>query len=336
MLADGWVDTFRFKHPEREKAFTCWNSLTEARRGNFGTRIDYCVVSATMKEAVKEAEVWQHVHGSDHCPVALNLDVSKMMLLTPTFSPRESHHSTAAIRAPTCTRAMKHLEEQPKLTGFFGNTAVASTTTIDKKKDVSSFIETSSPMKTKEVVPPLKVKDVTPSKRSRPTDSAASITSQQQRDLTSFFVKPPPVKKINLASSPPPKAKIEKEYQVPESVLEAIREADALEAQQHADNLKNKLKDNIVLEPKHDRNQSELPKKPVVSAFDRLLKPLPPPLCAGHQEPCREFTVNKTGPNQGKKFYLCARPVGPSHEKHGEWRCDTFIWKNALAKKHMK
>lgn len=33
-------------------------------------------------------------------------------------------------------------------------------------------------------------------------------------------------------------------------------------------------------------------------------------LCDGHREPCKEWTVKKPGPNKGKRFYLCARPVG--------------------------
>jgi AP endonuclease-2 len=49
------------------------------------------------------------------------------------------------------------------------------------------------------------------------------------------------------------------------------------------------------------------------------------PACAVHGEPCREWTVRKAGPNRGRQFYLCARPVGPPTDK--EARCNHFEWK---------
>ena len=70
------------------------------------------------------------------------------------------------------------------------------------------------------------------------------------------------------------------------------------------------------------------------TAWQSLLKPLTPPLCTVHGEPTKEWTVNKTGPNKGKRFYLCARPLAPGWGAAGEggkgavgeWRCDYFKW----------
>ncbi|KAF8493169.1 hypothetical protein F5888DRAFT_1591341, partial [Russula emetica] len=57
-----------------------------------------------------------------------------------------------------------------------------------------------------------------------------------------------------------------------------------------------------------------------------------PPLCTVHREPAKEFRVNKCGPNKGKTFYLCARPVGLGYDKgrHGrlvnhQYKCNLFI-----------
>ena len=36
-----FVDAFRFLHPRREKAYTCWNESEGARKNNFGSRLDY-------------------------------------------------------------------------------------------------------------------------------------------------------------------------------------------------------------------------------------------------------------------------------------------------------
>jgi len=62
----------------------------------------------------------------------------------------------------------------------------------------------------------------------------------------------------------------------------------------------------------------------------------PPPLCTIHREPAKEFRVNKRGPNKGKTFYLCARPVGPGYDKgrherlreevDHQYKCDFFMW----------
>ncbi|OBW64294.1 MAG: Uncharacterized protein AUREO_056420 [Aureobasidium pullulans] len=52
------------------------------------------------------------------------------------------------------------------------------------------------------------------------------------------------------------------------------------------------------------------------------------PLCEGHEEPCKSMQTKKKGENQGRSFWMCARPLGPSgnKEKGTQWRCPTFIW----------
>lgn len=54
------------------------------------------------------------------------------------------------------------------------------------------------------------------------------------------------------------------------------------------------------------------------------------PLCEGHSEPCKSMLTKKKGYNQGRSFWMCARPLGPSGEKDrtagSQWRCPTFIW----------
>ncbi|XP_036127452.1 DNA-(apurinic or apyrimidinic site) endonuclease 2 isoform X1 [Molossus molossus] len=52
--------------------------------------------------------------------------------------------------------------------------------------------------------------------------------------------------------------------------------------------------------------------------------PLPMPLCGGHREPCVMRTVKKPGPNQGRHFYMCSRPRGPSTDPSS--RCNFFLW----------
>ncbi|KAK9830303.1 hypothetical protein WJX72_010878 [[Myrmecia] bisecta] len=46
------------------------------------------------------------------------------------------------------------------------------------------------------------------------------------------------------------------------------------------------------------------------------------PSCKGHKEPCVIRKVKKPGPNQGRLFYVCARPDGPPPIG----RCNHFEW----------
>ena len=54
--------------------------------------------------------------------------------------------------------------------------------------------------------------------------------------------------------------------------------------------------------------------------------PPPAPLCKGHKEPCVDRVVKKPGPNQGRKFWCCARGEGKAGDPNA--RCDYFLWQN--------
>lgn len=42
-------------------------------------------------------------------------------------------------------------------------------------------------------------------------------------------------------------------------------------------------------------------------AWSAILAPTPIPRCTVHNEPAKEYTVNKPGPNKGKRFFICSR-----------------------------
>lgn len=71
--AAGYIDTFRMFHKQPEE-YSWWNMRTRARERNVGWRIDYFFVSEELKDNVKDAFIWQDVHGSDHCPVGIDLE----------------------------------------------------------------------------------------------------------------------------------------------------------------------------------------------------------------------------------------------------------------------
>jgi exodeoxyribonuclease-3 len=69
----GFVDTFRHFHPNAKERYTWWSYLERGRLGNRGWRIDYICVTKNLLPRLKCAEVLDGQHGSDHCPVLLEL-----------------------------------------------------------------------------------------------------------------------------------------------------------------------------------------------------------------------------------------------------------------------
>jgi exodeoxyribonuclease-3 len=72
-LAAGFVDTFRL-FTKGNGHYTWWSHFANARARNVGWRIDYVLVSTSLKSKVTEAAIHAEVMGSDHCPVSLTLD----------------------------------------------------------------------------------------------------------------------------------------------------------------------------------------------------------------------------------------------------------------------
>lgn len=70
----GFVDTFRSKYPDQEGAYTWWTHWANSRARNVGWRIDYWLVSESIKDKVIEAKIHPDTLGSDHCPVSISID----------------------------------------------------------------------------------------------------------------------------------------------------------------------------------------------------------------------------------------------------------------------
>lgn len=69
-LGAGFIDTFRFLHPE-EVTYSWWSYRFHAREKNVGWRIDYFLTSERMKDNIESAAIHTDIFGSDHCPVEL-------------------------------------------------------------------------------------------------------------------------------------------------------------------------------------------------------------------------------------------------------------------------
>lgn len=73
VVAQDYVDTFRYLYPERTDAYSWWSNRTGARERNIGWRIDYFFISSDLVPRLVGAEIHPDVLGSDHCPVSLTL-----------------------------------------------------------------------------------------------------------------------------------------------------------------------------------------------------------------------------------------------------------------------
>ncbi|MBD3318637.1 exodeoxyribonuclease III [Candidatus Woesearchaeota archaeon] len=73
----GFIDTFR--HFTKEPGqYTWWSFRSNARARNIGWRIDYFCVSPQVKNKLQRATIHSDVHGSDHCPISIELDLTRL------------------------------------------------------------------------------------------------------------------------------------------------------------------------------------------------------------------------------------------------------------------
>ena len=136
-----FLDTFRHFWPERKEAFTCWNTKSNCRANNFGTRIDYILTCKEMQSFIVQCDIWPEIEGSDHCPVCAELKVKGK---PPTKPPLY------------CTKNFQEFSgQQQKLSAYFSShnkrkwdqeesesSSETSTAGIKKKikqKDISNF-----------------------------------------------------------------------------------------------------------------------------------------------------------------------------------------------------
>lgn len=68
----GWVDTFRSRTPDGGH-YSWWSYRPGVREKNIGWRIDYHCVNPEFAAHVKDAFILPEIHGSDHCPVGIEI-----------------------------------------------------------------------------------------------------------------------------------------------------------------------------------------------------------------------------------------------------------------------
>lgn len=307
-----FIDAFRYFHPMQESSFTCWSTLTGARKTNYGTRIDYIFASSRIiKNEFVDCVIRPDINGSDHCPVIATLRHEFISSLKPPF---------------LCTKYMPEFAgKQQKLKHFFKpcgkikeDTKVQQISTSNGNYDQSCVKMMSKNLQEK-----------------RYPDSSSFVQAKRLKtnksgstnlgNISSFFQKKCTKRKLADKFTDEQKAfdsKCDENHQHQRNQLEEvdIKECKSCEStptcsQEH---FECEAKPSLV-NHKDTHNQSD------VLRWRNILKGLPPPpLCTGHKEPSVLRTVKNKGPNHGKKFYCCARPQG--HSSNKDARCNYFMW----------
>ena len=76
LLAQGWTDALRTRHPN-ERIYTFWDYFRNAYARDAGLRIDHLLLSPSIAKRLRDAQVDRHVRGwektSDHAPTWIEL-----------------------------------------------------------------------------------------------------------------------------------------------------------------------------------------------------------------------------------------------------------------------
>jgi AP endonuclease-2 len=318
---------------------------------------------------IKASDIQPSIKGSDHCPVFVDLhdeittDAGEKLVLRDLMRLRED--DDAARREPPRLAAKYWPEFQGKqmlVSSFFTKRGVGTKTlsapalttasdlldlpSLSAKEPPSathvpqvssstqSAMEPSPPLTPPSLTPPSSNQTSTkppqgshpPSRRrcraDDPTSAAEASKPKKlrtgQSKLSSFFGKP---------SSTAPKAS-------PPEIVDLCDDDDD-------EPLPTILSSSSEIRPGSSKEDTKR-----AASWSALFTPVPPPLCTVHGEPAKVFRVNKPGPNKGRTFYLCARPVGPGYDKgrserlreevNHQYKCNFFKWASDVKREAMQ
>jgi len=74
LLSIGFIDTFRTLYPD-QVTYSWWSYRFHARENNTGWRIDYFITSERILDKINDTKIHTDIHGSDHCPVELDINL---------------------------------------------------------------------------------------------------------------------------------------------------------------------------------------------------------------------------------------------------------------------
>lgn len=315
-----------------------WNMKISARETNYGTRVDYILVTPGMVPWVKHGDIQPSLKGSDHCPIYIDLHDEITTDAGERLSLRDVLPMDGNKRDPPRLAAQRWEEysgKQTLLSTFFAKGREITTTDNSQFASVSPTPDTESP-----TVRPGHTQlavDLPPQTHPSLTSQKSSFTSAIQPFTLSPKPQPNPISSSPAAlssSSAKRQAttdidakKAAKKPKGGQSKLSAFfaqssttpscsqtdsPDQDADQQDYMDSDYQLALELSASLENPHLRS-SLVSATPSTSqsktAWSRLMAPVQPPNCIIHGEPAKEYTVNKPGSNKGKIFFLCSRSV---------------------------
>ena len=373
---------------------TGWNTKIGARETNYGTRIDYVLVTRGLLPWIKAGDIQPSIKGSDHCPIFVDFhdeitsDTGERLVLRDLMHMRED----AAKREPP-RLAAKHWPEfqgkQTLMSSFFTKRgaetesplAGVATTTQSVLAAAFDALDTQLPPPLA-VDPPLSEASqpssqndtelsssqplVSPSssqtclkqprtsheRHKRPRADASTTGASKpkkikagQSKLSSFFSMPDTATRPKASQRTASSSEIidlcedSEEVSVEASSMPIITSEIRLPSDTPPTNSQ-------CSENENGTTTTGTAAARTGSSWSALFTPIPVPLCTVHREPAKEWRVNKPGPNKGKTFYLCARPVGPGYDKgrnerrreevDHQYKCDFFKWASDVKREVMR
>nr|XP_053629633.1 DNA-(apurinic or apyrimidinic site) endonuclease 2-like [Cherax quadricarinatus] len=304
------VDTFRYFYPYKKEVFTCWNTFTNSRSTNYGTRIDYVFCDEEFLPYVDDSLILNDIMGSDHCPVAV---VIKGELVPSSKLPYSSTKFFPEFRG-----------QQQKLSSYFQpQSSIPDGETWrnmnrNSLPKAGNLTDQSSHSTVKR-----KINNIKSSNKKNCAD--------KQRKLSSFFSKTINDRKIAVVL--PDKEAGGYESHSSDRTVNDVESTPTLigpcQLNPNESDFKDILSDDLASSGECNSSQEDSQESSKVKSknlgWDFLMKgPKPPPLCPGHKEPAVVMTVKKKGPNMNRQFYACGRGVGKEGDPNA--RCNFFKW----------
>ncbi|KAG0061859.1 Class II abasic (AP) endonuclease [Linnemannia elongata] len=436
------TDLYRVFHKDEKGAFTCWNTKINARPSNYGTRLDYILVTEKLLPWFSSCDRQPQIMGSDHCPVVAEMAAELILDKEEEQSVmQEGQGSSLHQHAPLKERrrvlqdildsyggttdhplAARFFDEfsgkQQKLSAFFKKPAssttaslttgsltaaakpatmtTASVSSLDNKRPAGSqtdedgsnaprkkpFFASPSTTPTLPSTPPSprpgsQTRTYTPDSIPKPIiksttkpgsatttkkSSTTAAKSSGQQTMLSFFGAPS--KKLVKEATPSSGKLPEQRQQQDSSNVSGASQQSApsptaisasLESSIGSSQESLSLPTSTTTEVSSSSSSTFSPQdyadwipgsqdvlpfsingETTTSKWQTLFTPKTIPKCKFHNQPCTEYTVNKKGPNKGRRFFLCSLPVGPNGDRIGQspdHRCNYFEWLNPEKRK---
>lgn len=361
------TDVVRRFWPDRKGMYTCWNMKISARETNYGTRVDYILVTPGMLPWIKHGDIQPSLKGSDHCPIYIDLhdeiitDAGERLFLRdvlPMDGNREDPPRLAARRWE------EYSGKQTLLSTFFGkgnkprspsNSLLSSLSSTPDTQLPREYSDTTQPDHTQPaiVIPP-PTHPLLSSCKSACTSMSQLLAPSLQSNPMSSRQSAPPASSVKRKSSDNTAKKAPKKLKGGQSKLSSFfvqpsasppcsQEISSGNVVNHRDYIDSDHQFALELSASFETPLSQglfASATPSASqsqaAWSQLMAAVQPPNCLIHGEPAKEHTVNKPGPNKGKTFFLCSRPVGPGYDKgkserlreevDHRYRCNFFKW----------